>query len=146
MKPLRIVLDTNVLISAILFGGPPRQVLERVIAGDLDCSLSLAILDELRDVLQRPKFGFSAQIAVTVVEELCGVCEIVSPSRKVRVIKADPDDNRVIECALEAKADFIVSGDAHLLGLGSYADIRIVSPSDFLRSLGNRGKPKRKGR
>ena len=79
MKRHRIVLDTNVLISAILFNGPPRKILERVIGGAVDCSLSLPILDELRDVLQRPKFGFSPAQAFQVLEELHAVCEVINP-------------------------------------------------------------------
>ena len=94
-----IVLDTNVLISAIIFGRAPRTILEMVIAGKVRCALSFAILDELRDVLQRPKFGFTPEQAVTVVEELRGVCEILNPARRLRTIKADPDDNRILECA-----------------------------------------------
>lgn len=135
MERTRIVLDTNVLISAIVFGGPPRKILERVIAGKVNCSLSFAILDELRDVLLRPKFGFSPQQAATVIEELQGICEILNPSRRVRVIKADPDDNRILECAIESKADCIVSGDTHLLTLGRYKDIPILTPSDYLACL-----------
>jgi putative PIN family toxin of toxin-antitoxin system len=127
-----IVLDTNVLLSAIVFGRAPRTILEMVIAGKVRCALSFAILDELRDVLQRPKFGFTPEQAVTVVEELRGVCEILNPARRLRTIKADPDDNRVLECAVEARADTIVSGDAHLLKLKSFRGISILTPADFL--------------
>ncbi|OHB80557.1 MAG: putative toxin-antitoxin system toxin component, PIN family [Planctomycetes bacterium RBG_16_55_9] len=73
MKRPHIVLDTNVLISALLFGGPPREILERIVAGAVDCSLSPSILDELKDVLQRPKFGFSFQQVMAVVEELSAI-------------------------------------------------------------------------
>jgi putative PIN family toxin of toxin-antitoxin system len=135
MKRLRVVLDTNVLISALLFDGPPRQILRMIIAGSIDCSLSPAILDELRDVLQRPKFGFSSRQAAAVVEELCSFCEIVDPVIRISVVKADPDDDRVIECAVQAKASVIVSGDAHLLGLGTHKGTRILSPADFLSTV-----------
>ena len=145
MKRPHIVLDTNVLISAILFGGDPQKILEMVIAGSVECALSLVILDELRDVLQRPKFGFSSKQALAIVEELCGLCEIVRPSVKISVVKADPDDDRVIECALEAKATLIVSGDAHLLDLDRFKGIRIVSPSGFLALVG-KTKPITRGR
>jgi putative PIN family toxin of toxin-antitoxin system len=135
MRRPRIVLDTNVLISALLFGGAPREVLEMVIVGLVDCVLSLPILDELRDVLQRPKFGFSPQQAAGIVEELSALSEIINPPAKLRVINVDPDDNRVLECAVEARASVIVSGDAHLLELVEYEDIRILSPSEFLRTI-----------
>jgi putative PIN family toxin of toxin-antitoxin system len=135
MKRPHVVLDTNVLISAMLFGGPPREILEMIVAGAVDCSLSLPILDELTEVLQRPKFGFSSQQAMIVVEEFSALCSIVSPSERICVISADPDDDRILECALEAQADIIVSGDAHLLGLGRHKGIRILSPSEFLRMM-----------
>jgi putative PIN family toxin of toxin-antitoxin system len=135
MKRPHIVLDTNVLVSALLFGGPPREILDMIGAGTVNCSLSPPILDELKDVLQRPKFGFSSQQAVAVVEELSALCTIVSPSERIAIISADPDDDRILECALEARADTIVSGDAHLLELGRHEGIRIVSPSEFLRMM-----------
>jgi len=130
-----IVLDTNVLISAIIFGRAPRTILEMVIAGKVRCVLSFAILDELRDVLQRPKFGFTPEQAITVVEELRGLCEILNPARRIRTIKADPDDNRILECAVEAQADTVVSGDAHLLKLKRFRGISIMTPADFLAHI-----------
>jgi len=132
MKRHRIVLDTNVLISAVLFGGPPRQVFEFVISGAVDCSLSVAILDETRHVLCRPKFGFSAEQAVEILEELHAVCDVINPAVQLHVVTSDPGDNMIMECALEAKADFIVSGDRHLLDLIKFRGIQIVSPSDYL--------------
>jgi putative PIN family toxin of toxin-antitoxin system len=138
MNRHRIVLDTNVLISAIVFGGKPRRVLDLVISGLVDCSLSIAILDELKDVLQRPKFGFSPALCFQIIEELHGVCDIISPTISVDVIRSDPDDNRVLECAVEAQANFIVSGDPHLLNLGKFKEIRILSPADYLKEFEGR--------
>ncbi len=129
----RIVLGTNVLISAVLFGGPPRRVLERVISGAADCTLSVSILDELREVLLRPKFGFSPQQSLQLLEELHAVCDVIDPVTRVAAIEADPDDNRVLECAVESRAQFVVSGDAHLLDLAAFRGIRILSPADYLR-------------
>jgi len=135
MNRHRIVLDTNVIISAILFGGNPRKVLDLVISGSVDCTLSLGILDELRDVLQRPKFGFSADLCLHITEELHSVCDIISPSVRVDAIRSDPDDNRILECAIEARAHYIVSGDPHLLELGAFKGIRIISPADYLKEF-----------
>jgi putative PIN family toxin of toxin-antitoxin system len=125
-------LDTNVLISAIVFGGQPRTILEMVIACKVRCVLSFAILDEVRDVLQRPRFGFTPEQAITVVDELRGLCDILNPARRIRTIKADPDDNRILECAVQAQADTIVSGNTHLLRLKQFRGISIVTPADFL--------------
>jgi putative PIN family toxin of toxin-antitoxin system len=135
MNRLRVVLDTNVLISALLFGGAPRQILRMIIAGSIDCLFSPAILDELQEVLRRPTFGFSSRQAAAIVEELCSLCEVVDPAIRISVVKADPNDDRVIECALQAKASVIVSGDAHLLGLGTHKGIRILSPAVFLSTV-----------
>ena len=135
MNRHRIVLDTNVFISAILFGGKPRRVLDLVISGSVDCTLSTVILDKLKDVLQLPKFGFSAEVCFHIIEELHGTCDIISPSVSVDVIRSDPDDNRIVECAVEAQAHFIVSGDPHLLDLGKFEKIRILSPADYLKEF-----------
>jgi len=134
MKRDRIVLDANVLISAILFNGPPRAVLELVIGGSVKCSLSLAILDELRNVLERPKFKFSPEQAFQVIEELHAVCDIVNPTIQVNIVTADPKDNMILECALESKAYSIVSGDQHLLAIVAFRGIQILSPSDYLKA------------
>lgn len=135
MNRHRIVLDTNVLISGILFGGKPRLALDLVISGLIDCSLSIAILDELKDGLQRPKFGFSPDACFHIVEELHGVCDLISVSISFDMIRSDPDDNRVLECAVEARAHFIVSGDSHLLDLGKFEKIRILSPAEYLKEF-----------
>ena len=133
MKHHRIVLDTNVLISAILFGGPPRDVLKLVIGGTVGCSISLVILDELRDVLQRPKFKFSSEQAFNVLEELHASCSIINPMVKINVITEDPDDNKILECAIEANAAVIVSGDRHLLDLVGFRGVKILTPAAFIK-------------
>jgi putative PIN family toxin of toxin-antitoxin system len=134
MKRPHVVLDANVLISAFLFGGAPREIVDLIVAGAVECSLSPAILDEVRGVLERPKFNLSPRQAMSIVEELSALCEIVNPSTRIHRIIADPDDDHVLECAVEARADAVVSGDAHLLGLARYRGILILSPSDFLRA------------
>jgi putative PIN family toxin of toxin-antitoxin system len=135
MTPPRIVLDSNVIISAFLFGGQPRYILYRVLDGSLQCFISLLILDEVRDVLQRPEFGLSSDHALSLVEQLHDICCVVTPRKSIRAITADPDDNRVLECAAEAGAGIIVSGDSHLLALGQWGEIRILSPADFIRDI-----------
>ncbi len=131
----RVVLDSNVIISGFLFGGPPARILERALAGEIACFTSLPILDEVRDVLQRPKFGLSAEQALTLIEALHDLCVVVSPTRRIRAVDADPDDNAILECAMTADADFVVSGDAHLLNLGQWKNIRILSSSDALKLI-----------
>jgi len=135
MRSLRIVLDSNVIISAFLFGGQPARIVEHVLDGSIQCFVSLPILDEIRDVLHRPKFGLSSEQALAFIEELHRLCLAVTPTTRIRTIRADHDDNRVLECALAAEADEIVSGDSHLLELGQWQGIRILPPADFIREF-----------
>ena len=127
-----IVLDTNVLISAIVFGGRPREVLERVISGAFVMVLSTEMLDEFQGVLEGRKFRYPGTIVRTIVNELLAVSELVRPTMKVQVIKADPSDNRILECALESRAACIVTGDRHLLELGQFQGIPILDVAAFL--------------
>jgi putative PIN family toxin of toxin-antitoxin system len=141
MKRPHVVLDTNVLVSALVFGGPPREILNMIVAGAVNCSLCLPILDELQDVLQRPKFGFSPQQAMAIAEDLSALCAIANPLERVSVVRGDPDDDRILECALEVRAGIIISGDAHLLDLREYEGIRIMDPSEFLQMMRERRLP-----
>ena len=140
MTPVRVVLDSNVYISAFLFGGNPRMIIASILEGVLSCSVSLGILDEIRDVLQRPKFGLTSDQALSFIEELHTMCHLVTPKKHFNVITADPDDNVVLDCAHEAKANYIISGDTHLLNLKKWKGILILSPADFVSShLGQQG-------
>ena len=135
MTPPRIVLDSNVIISGVLFGGHPGRLLEHALDGSIQCFLSLPILDEIREVLQRPKFGLSPDQALALIEELHDLCCIVPPKGRVRAIDADPDDNMILECASAAEAHVIVSGDSHLLDLVQCDGMRILAPYDFVREI-----------
>lgn len=128
-----VVLDTNVLISAIVFGGNPRKILEAVLNGEPKLFFSENILDELKGVLQRPKFGFQAEVIQSILSELNAIGHIVKPLSHVREIQEDADDNRILECAIEASANYIISGDTHLLNLKKYRNIRVVSPAEYLK-------------
>ena len=139
-KRLRVVLDSNVLISAVVFGGKPREILERVLWGDLTLIISPAILDEVEAVLGGEKFRFSGEAARIVVQEIESLAEIVDPATAVSVVPDDPDDDRVIACALDGRADCLISGDQHLLKIGWYASLPIANPADFLVTL---AKPSR---
>lgn len=97
--------------------------------------MSLPILDEIREVLQRPKFGLSSEQALTLIEELHDLCRIVTPKARIRAVDTDPDDNMILECASAADADVIVSGDSHLLDLGQWRDIRILAPANFAKEI-----------
>jgi putative PIN family toxin of toxin-antitoxin system len=130
----RVVLDTNVYISALLFGGFPGSVLELAILGAFTLILSPALLDELDEKL-RAKFEMTMEDTAFLRARLETLGEIVEPGEVLKVIVDDPDDNRVLECAVKGKADLIVSGDRHLLKLGMYRGIKIVTVRQFMESV-----------
>lgn len=129
---MRLVLDTNVLISAVVFGGAPRDVLETVLTGAHRLVLSPAILRELRDVLTGSKFRYPDAVADEIGAALREIADLVEPRTRLSVIAADPEDNRVLECAVEGRADVIVSGDRHLLALVRYGEMPVCRPQEFL--------------
>lgn len=133
---MRIVLDTNVLISALAFpGSKPDQLLARVRRGEIDLFISPFILSELDGVL-REKFRLAAKEADARVRAIRAIAHLVDPTERVTVVTAKDDDNRILECALAAEAEFLVTGDkAHLLPLGSYRHTRIVDPAQLLELL-----------
>lgn len=131
MKTKSVVFDTNIFISAIIFGGNPRRCLELARNGEVELFSSRAILLELAEKL-REKFLWDETEIREVIEGLLIFGRVVSPEKKVKKAK-DEDDNRILECALEAKADFIVSGDKkHLLSLEKFEGIPIISARQFL--------------
>ena len=93
------------------------------------------ILNELRGVLQRPKFMFDPDPIQAIVGEMVSCGEVVRPTMRIEEIQDDPADNRILECAVEGGADYIVSGDAHLTSLREYRGIGILTASQFLELL-----------
>jgi len=130
---MRVVLDTNVLISAIVFGGNPRKLLEAILRGEPKLFLCDYILNELNGVLKRPKFSFPPDVIRSIISELNSIGNIVTPSIRIRKIKEDPSDNRILECAVEANADYIISGDTHLLNQKVFRNVKVISPADYLK-------------
>lgn len=124
---MRVLLDTNVLISGILFRGLPRSLLERAIRGELDLVTSPVLLDELERVLT-DALGVPPELARLARSELEALAEVVVPN-DVPSVSRDPDDDQVLAAALEARA--IVTGDRDLLVLQTYRGIPILSPAEF---------------
>jgi len=129
---MKVVCDTNVLVSGILHPGNPRAVLQLVSKGEIAGSITLPILRELEEVLLRPKFGLPQRQAAAILELVQQTFHLVSPGEQIETVSADPDDNATIEAALGAEATVIISGDSHLLSLGTFRRVRIVSPAEFL--------------
>ena len=130
---MRVVFDTNVLLSAILFGGVPRRLLQAVIDGRLRLVTSRHLLDEFEEILEE-KFGFSKAAAVETLSELEVLAEVVEPVDVPKVCR-DPDDDQVLAAALAGAAEVIVTGDRDLLVLEWYNTIEILSPASFIPRL-----------
>ena len=130
---MRAVLDTNAVVSALLFGGISSELVSLWQNGSIALLLSREILDEYLRVFSYPKFGLAEEeIKELIQEEILPYAEVVKPKRRLRVVKRDPSDDKFIDCAVAGKARIIISGDKDLLSLGSYRQIRILSPAQFL--------------
>jgi len=138
---VRVVLDTNTLVSAaISSGGPPRQLLDAARAQAFELCSSTTLLAELLDVLSRQKFSARlTQAGLTpqaIVVELRRMAYMAAPQEVPRVIEHDADDDHVLACALAGRADMIVSGDKHLLHLGDqYQGIAIVTAAQAVQQI-----------
>ncbi|MHB2009564.1 MAG: putative toxin-antitoxin system toxin component, PIN family [Acidobacteriaceae bacterium] len=128
---IRVVADTNVYISALMFGGLPGVFLDLALKRAFTLVTSNVLLDELDEKL-RGKFGVVQEDVHAIRARLENVTHLVKPDFVLNVVAADPDDNRVLECAVAGKANFIVSGDRHLLRLGSHTGIFILTVRQFM--------------
>ncbi len=128
---MKVVFDTNILVSALVFpGGRAEAALLRIIEEHDQLLLSKPILDELLGVLAR-KFSRDAEELARTAVLLSELALTVRPRQKLRVVKDDPD-NRVLECALAGRADAIVTGDNALLELGEFRGVRVISLREYL--------------
>ena len=135
----RVVLDTNIFISAIL-GGSLKIIVDEWKAGKCTLVVSEAIAFEYLDVINRPKFKIQSDEIVSITDYLLRSAEFVTPEEKVLAVSADPGDNKFLEAALAGKVDFIVSGDKHLLDLKEFRSIPIITGRGFWDELNANGQ------
>jgi len=128
---IKVVLDTNVFISALFWKGAPYQIFREILKGAILNFVSPQILKELKERLLY-KFKLPLEKVKEYLETVVFNSKITYPKKKLNIVKKDPSDNKIIECALEAKASFIISGDRHLLEIREYKGIKIISPKEFL--------------
>jgi len=131
----RAVFDTNVLISAVIQIGKPKLLIDAVLDGRLGLILSKEIVAEFQRVIARKKFKFDKNKQAELTNFILNLGRIVRVKSVFKVVKEDPSDDIVINTAIDGRAEYIVSGDEHLLALGEFRGIRIVSVSKMLELL-----------
>ena len=136
---MRVTVDTNLVVSAFLWGGNPRRVLEAAQVGVVDLFTSRDLLSELEEVLFRDKFqqrlGAVGSSVDQILDQYKALAELIEVDEIEPVVIRDPDDDAVISCALVGECELIVSGDKDLLDLKEYHGIRIVTAAEFLTEL-----------
>lgn len=137
----RVVLDTNTLISGLLWDGNESIVIEKAEIKAIKLFISHQMLEELAGVLKRKKFTKKLEGKEYTIEKAIAkialISTLIEPNININEIKEDLADNRVLECAISCKADFIVSGDKHLLNLKEYEGIKIIKAAEFISHLSN---------
>ena len=132
----RVVLDTNVLVSAILLKGHLAEFVDLWKKGAISPAISKETFSEFRKVLNYPKFGLKDEEMKSIIEkEILPFFEVVDIEEKIHGVCRDPDDEMFISVAFNAKASHIVTGDKDLLDLKKYKSVRIISPQEYLMIL-----------
>ena len=133
---MRVVLDTYTIISTLLFSGVASRLVSFWQSGHITVLISRAILKEYLRTLAYPKFRLTEQeIKQLVEEQLLAYVETIRKTVRLTVIETDPEDKQFLECAVSRKAEYLITGDGHLLDLGSYQQVTILSVGEFLKRL-----------
>ena len=127
---MKIVIDTNVLISGVFFGGFPRKILGLIVSGILTACATVAIIDEYEEIVQEMIDRKQGHINKDILTPLIKTLEIIEPISDIKICR-DPDDDKFINCAKDARALYIVSGDKDLLVLEQYDNIQIITAKEF---------------
>lgn len=131
---MRIVIDTNVIASAIFFGGKPYQLLHYIMEGWVEVVASKEIVDEYEEIVLRLKQKYPAFSTKIPLQEFLARLEVIQVRSDIHVSR-DPDDDKFISCAVDGKCLYIVSGDNDLLSIGRFDDIEILTVSDFMNRI-----------
>lgn len=128
---MRIVIDTNVIASAIFFGGLPRELIEHLVKRELSAFASPEIINEYQETIKELSYKYSKKTPIFPLNTIISSIRLIDPVSDVQVCR-DPDDDKFISCALDAKCVYIVSGDKDLLSIRKYKNIEILTVSEFL--------------
>ena len=131
---MRVVIDTNVILSAVL-GGALKAILDHWQNGRFVLVVTDEIVREYLDVLQRSKFGLRGDVIDNIATFVFQFAEFVTPAEHVQVVKADPKDDKFLDAVKIGNVDYLVSGDKHLLDLKEFAGVPIIKPREFLKLL-----------
>lgn len=132
MGKKKVVLDTNILISALGWQGKPKEVFRKCVSGEEELITSVQQLNELKRVMEYPKFSFTKEQKERFLGIILEIATVVKTTGIIKVIEEDPDDNDILETAVVGNAELIISGDPHLLKLKHYLHIKIITASEFL--------------
>jgi putative PIN family toxin of toxin-antitoxin system len=136
----RLTLDANIFISALVFGGKPEQLLEMALRGEVEIFISDEIVAEISRVLARPKFGLNVEEIAEAQHYIDKCTKRVTPTMKLNVVESDPDDNKIVECAVESGSEAIVTHDKDLIRMGSYQGIEMIKVGAFLHRVQGQGR------
>lgn len=136
---VRVTIDSNIYISALLFGGPPDDILTLAREGKIHLTISDEIVKEVSRVLGE-KFGWTSRAVDLAIARIGDFTEKVTPTQRIDVVKEDPTDNRILECAQEGRSEYLITRDKHLLKLKEFGPTKIVLAADFLQTIRERGR------
>ena len=130
-----VTVDTNVIISALGWEGPEFELMNLIFNGKITLAISPQILEEFINVARSTKFDFSDDEIDDFVDALLNTGKVVFPEEYISLIKEDPPDNRILECAEVSNSRYIITGNKHLLQLDKYKRIKIMNGADFFRKV-----------
>ncbi len=132
MGKTKVFLDTNILISALGWKGKSRVIFEKCLHGELALVTSPSQIEELKRVMDYPKFSFTEEQKATFISVILEIATMVEISGKLKVITEDPYDDAMLETAVVGSVDYLISGDPHLLKLREFVKVKTVTASEFL--------------
>lgn len=135
---VRVVLDANVVVSSALSGeGNPALIFKMLLLGEIKNFTTNEIIDEIKEVLERPRITKRTSLVERefILNSFEEFSEKINPGITFNEVKDDPDDNKILECAVAAAVDYIISGDDHLLKFKNFRGIKIVNPAEFVKVI-----------